>query len=103
VDLVLSTNDDSSGVLRVSGEVDTLVADELRETALRAARDHRGALRLNLTEVTFIDSRGLGSLIAVNNAMQAEGWAALTLERPSPSVYRALEITGLLPAFVLSD
>jgi anti-sigma B factor antagonist len=47
-----------AAVLRVSGEVDLAVADEL-ETALRGAADSEAAVILDLRDVTFADSSGL--------------------------------------------
>jgi anti-anti-sigma factor len=49
---------------------------------------------LDLRELTFIDSSGLGAIhLARRNMLEADG--TLVLVRPQPIVRRVLEITGL--------
>jgi anti-anti-sigma factor len=57
-------------------------------------------LLLNLTDVTFIDSTGLGTIVAARNQMQTHQ-RDLRILCPNPSVYRIFEITGLIHALPL--
>lgn len=77
-------------VIRVSGELDAASAPEL-ETELRG--DHR-LIRLDLSEVTFIDSRGLRVILAAARSAAEKGHRVV-IENPSSSVRRLLEVTGL--------
>jgi anti-anti-sigma factor len=49
---------------------------------------------VDLCQLTFIDSSGLGAIHAARQAAIENG-GNLVICRPSPMVYRVLEITGL--------
>ena len=49
---------------------------------------------IDLRELTFVDSSGLGAIHSARRAMLAAG-GSMVLARPQPSVRRVLEITGL--------
>ncbi|MFK8023999.1 MAG: STAS domain-containing protein [Ilumatobacter sp.] len=51
-------------------------------------------LGVDLSQVSFIDSSGLRSLIVARQRLEAEGFV-LNLESPSDSVVRLFEISGL--------
>jgi anti-anti-sigma factor len=53
---------DSVGVIGLAGEVDIVQAQALRETLLGAVRNEDLGLIVDLTDVTFIDSVGVGLL-----------------------------------------
>ncbi len=58
---------------------------------------------LNLTEVTYVDSFGLGQLVTVWTSIQRKG-GHVTLTRPTQRVRRLLEITKLDTVFqILED
>jgi anti-sigma B factor antagonist len=86
------------GVPRVvlSGEVDALNADQLRDAVVEVLSGHRpGHIEIDLDGVTFLDSAGIRALVGCHaDAEQAE--CRLTVTAPRPAVYRVLEITGLL-------
>ena len=88
--------------LAVSGELDMAAADELLHTATAALADHaRHNLILDLSEVTFIDSTGLGALVAIRNTTQDRA-VTLHLRDATPPVRRLMTITNLDTAFNLS-
>jgi anti-sigma B factor antagonist len=84
----------------VAGELDMQFADELRQVAADADRD--AAVALDLSQVSFIDSRGLSALIQISNALESPK-ASLTLISPSRSVRRILQVTGLTSVFTITD
>jgi anti-sigma B factor antagonist len=49
---------------------------------------------IDLSQLTFIDSSGLGALHAAKQRAIKNG-GTLVVSRPSPTVHRVLEITGL--------
>jgi len=51
-------------------------------------------LRLDMADVEFIDSTGIGALLELGRAATAKG-ARLEISRRSPRVARVLEVTGL--------
>ncbi len=86
-------------VLRVLGEFDISLADEVRATGTEALRGQDvHSLRIDLSEVTFLDSTGLGALISLRNAAQEAGGDAV-LVRPTAAVDRVLVLTQLDSVF----
>jgi anti-anti-sigma factor len=85
--------------LILSGEVDLSVAPSLRESGLEMATlVAPGRLEIDLGEVTFIDSSGLGALISLRNTAKRCG-AGLVLLRVTPTVERFLELAGVRESF----
>jgi anti-anti-sigma factor len=81
------------------GEVDVDNAYEIRDavvSVLAAARPSR--VELNLRAVTFIDSIGIGALVAGFQAAEVSG-VKLVITNPSRFVHRQLWVTGLLGLF----
>lgn len=89
--------EDGVSVIRVSGELDLAVADELVRTALDGLAE-APAVHVDLGEVTFVDSTGLGALLRVRNEATAAGKAFRLQEVPAV-LDRLLQITGLTDAF----
>jgi anti-sigma B factor antagonist len=86
--------------LHVSGEIDLHTAPSLREAALAALRQHGTNLRVDLSDVTFMDSTGIEVLLATRRRAQLEG-GSLTLCRLTPAVRRIIEVTGLDRLFTI--
>ncbi|MGI5239835.1 STAS domain-containing protein [Dactylosporangium sp. CA-139066] len=89
-------------VVSVAGEVDYDTAHTLRK-ALRAALDARpAAVILDLAGLRFLDSSGLGAIVA---GWQQAGEAGVryTLRSVPPVVIDELEITGLAQVLTLDD
>ena len=85
--------------LILSGEVDLSVADACGTPARRwPRRSHPARLEIDLGDVTFIDSSGLGALIALRNTAQECG-ATLVLVQVSPAVARFFELAGVRDSF----
>jgi anti-sigma B factor antagonist len=94
-------DDGSTRVLRASGEIDILSAPALRDVLLTAL-DAVPSVVLDLSEVSFLGSSGLAVLVEAREQAQRDG-RQLRLVRPSRIVARALEATGLLELFEVSD
>jgi anti-sigma B factor antagonist len=83
---------DRETVLVLRGEFD-LTGIAAFEAAIAAVRP-RSSLVLDLRELTFMDSSGLGALVVVHERARLEGWSLL-LAAPQPSVAMVLRISGL--------
>ena len=95
-------NGRSTDVL-VRGEVGLEVADELRSIGSDAVRaSDRPIIVLDLGEVTFLDSSGLGALVTIRTAAIEAGKDIRMRNVPS-RVARVLAITGLTDAFPIDD
>jgi anti-anti-sigma factor len=79
----------------VSGELDMAAAFKLESELDEAlAAPDMQAVVLDLAEVTFIDSAGLGSLLAIRERAQQRG-IDLAIARVSDRVRRVLDVAGL--------
>jgi len=84
------------GVLvRVAGVVDALSLPIVSRELTDAQRGS-GTVYVDLAGVTFMDSRGLGSLLAANERSR-EGAAPIRIYRPSDAVRRLLDVSGVTP------
>ena len=92
---------DGGVVVDVRGSLDASTIDTVRPALLDALhRDRPGLMTVDLTFVTFMDSMGIGMLVAGYQAARDLG-ARFVLRNPSEFVYRQLRITGLTELFGL--
>ena len=68
----------------------------LREKVKKIILEHRRPVVLNLSKINYIDSAGIGTLVALYTSAHAAG-TELRLACPSPKVEHVLKITKLLP------
>lgn len=89
---------DGGVVVEIRGEIDIACVDRLRGELVDVVANRR-PLRLvvDLMHVTFVDSTGLGALVAGRNAAQALG-IPFAVRRPSAFVVAQLHQTGLYAA-----
>ncbi len=82
--------------LRVSGITELAAANaaHVRDSVRAALQPHSTSLELDLSQTTFLDSSGLGVLIALDKTMRLRN-CSLRILRPGPSVMQILELTRL--------
>ena len=88
---IVADSDPQVAQLRLSGEVDASVAPKIR--SLTSSLDADSQLLVDLTAVTFMDSAGLGSLIAAIRMTDPEHPAIITCA--PGQVRQLLHVTGL--------
>jgi anti-sigma B factor antagonist len=89
-------------VLALAGDLDVYTATHLRERLVDLIADTRPDLVIDLAELVFVDSTGLGTLVdGMKRVRQAGG--TMALRSPTPSVQRVIDITGLSRVLPLSD
>ena len=92
-----------SWALSVAGELDLSTADQLRDAGAEAlGRDGLTSLVIDLADLEFIDSTGIGALIAIHNEASDRG-VALELTNVPDVALRVLEITGLSEHFGMPE
>ncbi len=89
-------------VLRVYGDVDVASSPRLREHLLRAITDGHHYLILDLDQVHFIDSTGLGVVIGALKRTRSLG-GDLRLVSTRQILARVFEITGLNKALPIES
>jgi anti-anti-sigma factor len=95
---VKETRTGDEAVLVLTGEIDIATASSLREAAQRAIAPPLARLVLDFAGVTFCDSQGLATLIAINKEVQAVGGRLLIIN-VGEFMDRLLDVTGLRAAF----
>jgi anti-sigma B factor antagonist len=91
---------DQPPTVRVSGEVDLASAPELREAIAKLAADRPPLVVVDLTDVPFLDSSGLGA-IAGGLKLQRPHGGRLEVRGARPTLRRIFEVAGL--ALLLGD
>ena len=102
---VMTTRRQADGaiVVDVRGSLDAATVDALRQVLVSTLHAERPvSMIVDLTFVTFMDSMGVGALVAGHNAARETG-TRFVLRNPSEFVHRQLRVTGLTEMFGLSQ
>jgi len=85
---------DQAIVAALAGSADIDQADSVRDSLMDLARQAAAVLVLDLRQLTFICSRGLGALIQAHTTCRSLG-GQVRLVQPTGPVMRVLEATRL--------
>lgn len=85
---------DTSSVVAVTGEVDVSNAARLREALDARLADHVAELVVDLSEVSYIDSTGIGVLVGAAHRAEDAG-KALRVLRAQDNVSRIFGMLGV--------
>lgn len=96
--------DKAGGAVRITlrGELDVDTAPALWAAIDRAIADGVLSIVLDLSELSFSDSTGLGVFVRAGKELRDAG-GGLTLRHPDERITRLLEITGLQEVFSFED
>jgi len=83
--------------LVLHGELDVATAPRV-DAALAALRDDERELRVDLSDLAFLDSTGLRTLLRASRVAQERGGRLAMVPGPS-AVQRVFELTGLVDQF----
>lgn len=89
-------------VVAVSGEVDVYTAPRLRDSFTDLVADGHTRVVVDLTNVDFMDSTGLGVLVGGLKKVRARG-GSLELVCTQERLLKIFQITGLAKVFVIHD
>lgn len=81
-------------LVKVAGEVDVSNASELRGAIDAKLSETTGELVVDLADVPYIDSTGIGVLVGAAHRAQGQG-ATLVVARPQRNVARVLGMLGV--------
>jgi anti-sigma B factor antagonist len=100
MELVITSTDVDSDqeTLALKGSIDLVTRTALvaaGEAVLAAGHD----LALDMSDVNFIDSTGIGAIVELHHIAKSRG-AVLTIPQRSVRVQRILEVTGLADSWV---
>jgi anti-sigma B factor antagonist len=89
-------------VVTVRGELDMSTAEQLTEAVNDQLRDSPTRIVLDLTDLTFCDSLGLGTLVVLSRTARNQQ-TYLLLRNPSPFFTRMLDVTGVREGLNIAD
>lgn len=84
--------EDSRTILELSGDLDVTSAPALQAALQELIDQGIRSLIVDLTDVPFMDSSGLGVLVAAHRRMTAVG-GQLALVNPTPTLRKVFELT----------
>ena len=87
-------------VIEVGGEVDVYTAPKLRESIVTAVDEGHNRLIVDVEQVDFLDSTGLGVLVGSLKRVRAEG-GSLDIVCTHERILKIFDITGLDKVFGL--
>jgi anti-anti-sigma factor len=94
---------DPRGVrVRIMGELDLATAPELDRVLDELGNDGHDEMVIDLSEVSFMDSMGLASIVRAYRNAEASG-RRVVLHRGPAQVQRLFEITDTLNRFTFED
>ena len=90
---IRASREGNTATVVASGEIDLSTVDELR-SAVTGAADDVEKLLLDLSDIEFIDSAGLGGLLELRSTLRSRS-VTLQISAGDGPVKQAMEITGL--------
>ena len=99
IDSMIDTTDNSWRV-SLEGELDVSTADELKKYLHKIVDEKNIDIRLNLENLDYIDSTGLGVMIGILKRLKIDN-KEVYIEKPKNNVRKIFIITGLDKIFKL--
>jgi len=93
---------DSIAVIRLTGEVDVYTSPRVRSAMLEQLDGGCKYLVIDLASVDYLDSSGLGILVAGLKRARENG-GEVYLVSPKPRIQHVLEVTGLHKVFTVKE
>ena len=93
---------DDETVVTVSGELDMSTAEQLSDAVTDQLRQGPARIVIDLTQLTFCDSLGLGTLVVLSRTARNQQ-TYLLLRNPSPFFSRMLDVTGVREGLNIAD
>lgn len=81
-------------ILHLQGELDLSTASQLRTISEPLANAEKQTLTLNLRELSYIDSTGMGVIISILKTRDQLN-AIFTIEEIPPKIQRLFDLTGI--------
>jgi anti-sigma B factor antagonist len=91
---IVEENDGPVPILRLLGAVDTATIGPLRERIMAALGREVPAIALDLAQVTFVDSSGMGTLLSGKKRAAEKNVGYYLLDCPAP-LQELLDLVGL--------
>ncbi len=87
-------------VSKIKGEVDIATAKQFEDAILEQLEKEYPIIVLDLTEMDYIDSTGIGILMNIKKNVLKDG-QDIVLYRPKRSIQKLLQLTGVEQVFTI--
>lgn len=102
-DIKIEFNEDNSfWNIIPKGEIDIYTAPRLKEELVKALEKKKASLSMDLKDLDYIDSTGLGTLISVFKVVK-ENDNKIYMKNVKPNIRKLLDITDLDKVFVIEE
>lgn len=99
--LETENRDEGQWIRITDSRLDAAIATAFKDSMRKTLREGQGIVTLDLSDVVFMDSSGLGALISVLKSMPDE--RKLRLYNPTANVMRVLKLTRMDTVFNLLE
>lgn len=100
--IISDGNDDKSFVIAIKGEIDIYSAPGFKQSLTESIKDVDGDIILDCTDLSYIDSMGLGILVGALKRVREKGHNII-IRHPKNTVRKLFKITGLDKAFIIEE
>lgn len=100
--LRIEVREEGDVVVHLVGELDVLTAPDVRTTLFDLAASGEPSVVVDLTNLTFIDSTGLGVLVGAHERFRLDS-GELTLRNATRPVARVLDLSGVKRVLHVED
>lgn len=101
-ELVMAGSEDSGKVISLKGEIDIYSAPDFKDNLFQAIGDCREDIILDCSELSYIDSMGLGIMVAALKHVRQND-RNVRIRSPKANVKKLFKITGLDKVFILEE
>ena len=89
-------------VVQLIGEIDVFASPEVKAALVGLIKDGHSLLVIDFAKVAYIDSTGLGALVAALKGARERG-GSIAIVCTNPQIRRIFDITGLVKVFGMFD
>jgi len=100
--MIPSKDDSAVAEVRLIGEIDVFASPEVKSALVAAIKDGQNLLVVDFARVSYIDSTGLGALVAALKAARDSG-GSIAVVCKDPQIRRIFDVTGLVKVFGMFD
>ncbi len=101
-ELSVESNDNLKCVIAVKGEIDIFSAPGFKESLYGAIGERHQDVVLDCTDLTYIDSMGLGILVGALKRIKEHNHS-IVVKNPKSTVRKLFKITGLDKVFIIEE
>ena len=97
---ILKNYDGTNWHVTLSGEIDIYNSADLKTQITQLLEEHVADVHINCTDLSYIDSTGLGALVGALKNIKSHN-KALHLSNVKPNILKLFKITNLDKVFVM--